>query len=78
MAKLKDTLNEVAPVIKLDILQKCFLHIYRFKEIKKSPQAVMGEGLSGRGDKSYNMGIITDHEKSCASNRPDSDIEGPF
>lgn len=33
MAKLKDMLNEVAPVIKLDVLQKYFLDIHRFKEI---------------------------------------------
>lgn len=81
MAKLKDMLNEVAPVIKLDILQNYFLQIYKFKEIqKKTLQAVMGEGLSGSGDESYNMGIRTDHEKSCASNssRLDSDAEGPF
>lgn len=82
MAKLKDMLNEVAPVIKLDVLQNYFLQIYKFKEIKKKKtlQAVMGEGLSGSGDESYNMGITTDHEKSCASNssRLDSDAEGPF
>lgn len=41
MAKHKDMLNEVAPVIKLDILQKYFLDIHRFKEIqKKTPQGV--------------------------------------
>lgn len=42
MAKLKDMLNEVAPVIKLDILQKYFLHIHRFKEVQKTPRAVRG------------------------------------
>lgn len=49
MAKLKHILHEVAPVIKLHVLQKHFLHIYGFKEIQKLLQAVMGEGLTGRG-----------------------------
>lgn len=68
MAKLKDMLNEVAPMIKLDILQKYFLHIYRFNKIQKPPAGCMGEGLWGKGDESYNMGVRTDHEKSQASN----------
>lgn len=83
MTKLKDILNEVALVIKLRVPQKYFLHIYGFKEIQRSLQAVMGEGLSGRGGDSCNMGIRTaqtDKEKSCASysGRLDCDVEGPF
>lgn len=39
MAKLKDILNEVAPVIKLHDLRKYFLHICGFKEIQKNPVA---------------------------------------
>lgn len=36
MAKLKDILNEVAPVIELRVLQKYSLHICGFKEIQKT------------------------------------------
>lgn len=72
MAKHKDMLNEVAPVIKLDILQKYFLDIHRFKEIQKKTHRV-----SGRGDENYIMGIRTDYEKSRASDssRLESDVE---
>lgn len=43
----------------------------------------MGEGLSGRGGDSCNMGIRTDQtekEKPCAtySGKLDCDVEGPF
>lgn len=49
MAELKDMLNEVAPVIKLDILQKYFLHIHRFKEIQKNPAGCDGWGAVRKG-----------------------------
>lgn len=35
MAKLKDMFNEVAAVIKTEILQKYLLHMHRFKKGKE-------------------------------------------
>lgn len=69
MAKLKDMFNEVAAVIKTEILQKYLLHMHRFKKGKKEKNSrLIGEGMSSRGDKSEKTRTGTHNEVSSASN----------